>query len=209
MIDSVRKIKHLVADNKLDTAFELLEAFSFNNNEVKRSVKNLYSVYTTLKRRASENSLSTEEQDLERLNIQRLLQETISKLEIEYTANNQKKRLIDRRHIDILIKHQKNSIRYFLFYSFGLILVGIIVIVIGIQFSNETMKTAMNIGGGLISSLSGLPLRELLNRKGKIKTFEILAIQLTSSNTDNVHEEDTIRLNDLVWKIIEKTALTA
>ncbi len=213
MEEELREIRILISNNELNSAFELLESIDLGRDEILNAIQTISASFMDLKRRERLNLLSFEDISIQKSKITNSLLELLSSIENSpQKSNNQKrsskKRLINRGHIEILIKYQKSSIRYFLFYSCSLIAIGIIVIVIGVQFSSETMKTAMNIGGGLISSLSGFPIRELILRKGKIKTFEILAIQLNLSNDTNIYEDDQNRLNDLVWKIIEKTALT-
>lgn len=213
MEEKLKKIRDLIAKDKTELALNSLAEIDNLSEKYSNAVSTISASFSDVRGREIRNTISFAELSVQKSKITSSLLEVVTSIEkdLKTDNNNQvkpKKRLIQKSHIEILINHQRSSLRYFLFYSFGLIGIGIIVIIIGMQLSNETMKTAMNIGGGLISSLSGFPIRELLQRKGKIKTFEILAIQLGSANEGNFFEDDTSRLNELVWKIIEKTALT-
>jgi hypothetical protein len=214
MNEELNKIREQIKNGNTDLAIESLEKIDFISKKNSNAIKTVSDLYSDLKRIEDLNLFSYQEISIQKESINNSLLEIISSIEkmrnqnVPKESEQKPKRLIQKRHIDILISHQRSSIRYFFCYSIGLVLIGVIVIVIGVKFSNETMKTAMNIGGGLISSVSLFPIKELLQRMGKIETLEILSVQLDSLNQIDVIEEDKLRLNDLVWKIFEKTALS-
>jgi hypothetical protein len=57
--------------------------------------------------------------------------------------------------------------------------------------------------------LSAFQVKEVLNRKEKIQAFETIKVQMQNmKNTPKSKREDSQkRLEELIWKVLEKTAL--
>jgi hypothetical protein len=109
-------------------------------------------------------------------------------------------------YIDRIILTQRKYIKTYIYFACSLILIGILIIIFALLFfqntADDTVKLIVGIGGGFISTLSSLPIKEVVNRKSKIELF------LDFRNQQIVHSEQEIsKINDLIWKTIEKIAL--
>ena len=65
-------------------------------------------------------------------------------------------------------------------------------------------------GGAFVSSLSAFQVKEILNRKEKIQAFETIKVQMQNlkSTPKSKREDSQKRLEELIWKVLEKTALS-
>lgn len=109
-------------------------------------------------------------------------------------------------YIDRIILTQRKYIKTYIYFACSLILIGILIIIFALLFfqntADDAVKLIVGIGGGFISTLSSLPIKEVVNRKSKIELF------LDFRNQQIVHSEQEIsKINDLIWKTIEKIAL--
>ncbi len=122
--------------------------------------------------------------------------------------------VIDESYINNLIESQRSAIRYYLTFAIGIFSVGIAVIIISFVLPREAIaegiKTLLSIGGGFVSSLSGLQIKEIIQRKEKIGVYKLMKNQLLSNfNKDpNIDSDEAKRLKEIIWKSIEKTALS-
>ena len=113
--------------------------------------------------------------------------------------------------IDNLILIQKSAIRLHIWFALGIFAFGIILFILGnVIMTNEVVKSIINIGGAFISTLSSFPIREIINRKDKIGIFIILKNQLNNINKykNDVKQDQKQKIVNLVWEILNKTALT-
>jgi hypothetical protein len=106
-----------------------------------------------------------------------------------------------------------------LFFAAGLVILGIVVIAIAFASPSwlganspiipDTFKGLFGMGGAFVSSLSAFQVKEVLNRKEKIQAFETIKVQMQNmKNTPKSKREDSQkRLEELIWKVLEKTAL--
>jgi hypothetical protein len=122
--------------------------------------------------------------------------------------------------LEQLITIQRRAIRYYILFALGLAVFGVVIIVAGILspaswftpiFPNaqEGVKGAFGWGGGFITSLIGLPIKEIVNRNGNIRIFETIRGQLGNLKKAPKSERDRVQkqLEDLMWKYVEKAAL--
>lgn len=115
--------------------------------------------------------------------------------------------------IDQLIANQQRAIRFYLLYVVGLVCFGVTVIVVTSLLSEkllpEAFRDLFGIGGAFISSLSAFQVKEIIRRKEKITIFQ--AIKLQMNELENLKGNEVKikrkRLEELLWQIIEKTAL--
>lgn len=115
--------------------------------------------------------------------------------------------------IDQLIANQQRAIRFYLLYVVGLVCFGVTVIVVTSLLSEkllpEAFRDLLGIGGAFISSLSAFQVKEIIRRKEKITIFQ--AIKLQMNELENLKGNEVKikrkRLEELLWQIIEKTAL--
>jgi len=125
--------------------------------------------------------------------------------------------LTSETFLDQLINNQRRAIRYYVFFALGLAIFGLIIIATGILspatwFTNasEVAKGAFSWGGTFIPSLVGLPIKEIVDRKGNIHIFENIRGQLGNAKKMPKAERDRIQkqLEDLMWRYVEKAALS-
>jgi len=104
------------------------------------------------------------------------------------------------------ITNQKRAVRYHLIFAIGILGLGISIIIATLLISSETiaesLKSIIGVGGGFISSISSFPIKEIINRKGRINLLNTLKLQLQSADKD-----ERERVEELIWKAIEKTVL--
>lgn len=65
----------------------------------------------------------------------------------------------------------------------------------------------MQLGGGFIAALSGLPIKEVISKKEKIAAFVKLKELIRRIKTSNESEEEKDKYTDLVFEILKKNAL--
>jgi len=118
--------------------------------------------------------------------------------------------------LDQMIANQQRAIRYYLFFALGLVALGVVIIVIAFlspawfdpdsKIVPDAFKGLFGIGGAFVSSLSALQVKEMLTRKEKLQTFRL--IQTSLKNKKGASAEERKRIEDLMWQIVEKTALS-
>lgn len=110
-----------------------------------------------------------------------------------------------KTYVNKVIAMYRNSIRLRMIYALVLIFIGIAIIVLNalnILELPEQIKTIMSISGTLISSICALPIKEIVDRVNKIKLIKIL-----SEDAENASAKDRKKIEDLLWRFIEKNAL--
>jgi len=122
--------------------------------------------------------------------------------------------------LDQLIDNQRRAIRYYVFFALGFVLLGIVVIAIAFASPTwlgsdspiipDTFKGLFGLGGTFVSSLSAFQFKEVLNRKEKIQAFESIKTQMKSlkKSSRSKGDDSQKRLEELIWKVLEKTALS-
>jgi hypothetical protein len=119
----------------------------------------------------------------------------------------------DKNILEQLISNEQRAIRYYLCFSIGLVILGILVILVTLYASGllvpDAVKVLFAIGGGFISSLSTFQIKELLNCRGKVEILQTLKAQLANLDKTRIEVDDETRkrIDNLVWKVVEKTAL--
>jgi hypothetical protein len=100
-----------------------------------------------------------------------------------------------------------------------LVSIGVIVIIVAfvspVLFANsavipDTFKGLFGLGGAFVSSLSTFQFKEVLNRREKINAFETIKLQMIAlqDKPKSKRGDSEKRLEELVWKVLEKTALS-
>ncbi len=124
---------------------------------------------------------------------------------------------LDELYLDKLIGSQERAIRYYVYFTIGLACLGIGIMVFAYLVSNtilaDAFKVLFGLGGGFISSLAGIQFKEIFHRRDKVEAFEHLKTQLKESpeKTEGDEGEDPEireKIDDLLWQVIEKTALS-
>lgn len=115
--------------------------------------------------------------------------------------------------LDQLIVNQYRAIRYHMAFAIGLATLGVGVAIVASlwigRFSTEAFKMMFQIGGVFVSALSALPVKEVLNRKERAGMFETIKARLQALGQEwtAADESDRKRLDELLWHVVEKTAL--
>lgn len=114
--------------------------------------------------------------------------------------------------LDIYIKQilvmYKSSIKMRMLFAFLIILLGVAIIllnvfnIIPLPKESEESKKIISIGGTLISSICTLPIKEIVDRKNKIKFIKILTDSFNKSSG-----KDKKKIEELLWKLIEKNTV--
>jgi len=106
--------------------------------------------------------------------------------------------------LNTLIKNQKEAIKYQQVFACIVLCVGILLIF----FSNfalskptqsDSLKLILSIGGGFISTISAYPINQIIGRKERIKTYELLKLKM-----DVMTETELKKTETLIWNSIEK-----
>ena len=106
--------------------------------------------------------------------------------------------------LNTLIKNQRTAIRYQQIFACIVLLSGLLIIIFSNlaphqTAQNETLKLTFGIGGGFISTISAYPINQIINRKERIKTYELLKVKM--------HEMSDMEINKveaLIWTSLEK-----
>lgn len=115
--------------------------------------------------------------------------------------------LIQREDIENLIDSQKSAIKLYSFFALGIFLFGIFLLVFANTMAQtDIIKTIINIGGAFVSTLSGFPIKEIITRRDKISTYNILKrhIILISERGDEFDGDEKAKILDLIMEIIKK-----
>ena len=98
----------------------------------------------------------------------------------------------NRMLVDQLIKTQKKSLSSYVIYTFVVLIFGAFLYMSGRLISNESLLNAINITSSFVSSLSGLSIKEIIDKK---RTLELVqGIKSTvDRNQDNQPEQEVIR----------------
>jgi hypothetical protein len=71
----------------------------------------------------------------------------------------------------------------------------------------DVLKHILALGGGFVSSLSSLQLKEIVARKEREEMFITLRVRLAEIKLTGETQDDSLykRFDELLWKIVEKT----
>jgi len=106
--------------------------------------------------------------------------------------------------LNTLIRNQKDAIKYQSVFALIVVIIGCSLIVVSNFFlssnsPNDNYKLVMTIGGGFISTISAFPINQIILRREKIKTYNILKLKL-----NDITKTDLKKIEDLIWKSLEK-----
>ncbi|MCK5729890.1 MAG: hypothetical protein KAH68_02370 [Draconibacterium sp.] len=108
-------------------------------------------------------------------------------------------------YIKQIIQTYKSSIRFRVGFAVLIIFAGLLIIVLNslsILTFPDQMKSLVSVSGTLISSVCAFPIKEIVDRRNRIKLISELSEQHKISNG-----ADKKKLEDLIWKFIEKNVL--
>lgn len=112
---------------------------------------------------------------------------------------------INSEILDVLIKNQKDAIRYQTVFAVIVVSLGLCLIIFSSLFvessgTNDSIKLILSLGGGFISTISAYPINQIINRKEKISTYNIFRLKI-----ETMSESEAKKVEELIWKSIEKT----
>lgn len=117
--------------------------------------------------------------------------------------------------LDQLIDNQRKAIRFYVMFTVGLFLVGLAVIAFAILSPAwfaviNVAPDVFKIAGAFVSSLGGFQVKEILERREKIQTFQTFKGHLASlKNSPKAERAKTEKqFQELMWKYIEKATLS-
>ena len=123
--------------------------------------------------------------------------------------------LTSEAFLDQLISNQRRAIQFYLFFTLGLVALGGLVILVAFLSPAlfDPVKIApdvFKIAGAFVSSLGGFQVKEILERKEKIQTFETFKGHLASLKKSPKSERTKAekQFEELMWKYIEKATLS-
>ena len=112
---------------------------------------------------------------------------------------------INNNILATLIQNQKRAIKYQIIFASLVIILGFCIILFSLFFfpisstPSETVKLALSLGGGFISTISAYPINQIITRKEKIKTYEIFILSI-----NELSENELKRVEEIIWKSVEK-----
>jgi len=122
-------------------------------------------------------------------------------------------------YLELLITRQRKAIQSYILFAIGLVVLGVIIIVAAFLFSKDWLnnfpvaaddvKGAFGWGGVFITSLLGVPIKEIVNHRGKIHIFKSLKQQVEDLKSVSAAKraKSQKRLDDLIWSCIQKAAM--
>jgi class 3 adenylate cyclase len=121
--------------------------------------------------------------------------------------------LSNQAFIDQLVINRMRTIRYHSMFLVLVVLLGFLVVTYGLVtgLSGEPIKTVLTIGGGLICSVGFLQIREIMTQKGKCEILKQTATLFKSivAEDQRIDAREQHKLDDLLWRLVEKVSLGA
>jgi len=108
-------------------------------------------------------------------------------------------------YINQIISTYKSSIRFRLGFAALIVFAGVLIILLNafnILAFPEQMKSLVSVSGTLVSSICAFPIKEIVDRRNRIKLINVLSQQYKNSEG-----KDKQKLEELIWKFIEKNTL--
>ncbi len=108
-------------------------------------------------------------------------------------------------YINQIIQTYKSSIRFRVGFAVIIVFTGLLIILLNsfniLAFPNE-LKSLVSVSGTLVSSVCAFPIKEIVDRRNRIR----LISELSDQHKISVGA-DKKKLEDLIWKFIEKNVL--
>ena len=121
--------------------------------------------------------------------------------------------IVDETLLDGLIESGSRAIRYYVIFTVSLVALGALVLIVANLLSDklipELLKQLLSMGAIFSSALGALPIKEIMKRKEKIGMLETIKTQIDKLEEagEAVDADARKRIDSLVWKVVEKTAL--
>ncbi len=108
-------------------------------------------------------------------------------------------------YIEKIILTYKSSIRFRIGFAGLIIFIGLLIILLnGLKILSfpEELKSLITISGTLVSSICAFPIKEIVDRRNRIRLINELSEQYKTSSG-----EEKNKLEELIWKFIEKNVV--
>lgn len=108
-------------------------------------------------------------------------------------------------YINQIVLTYKSSIRFRVGFAALIVFIGVLIILLNtfnVLAFPEQMKSLISVSGTLVSSICAFPIKEIIDRRNKIKLVKVLSQQYKQSEG-----ADKQKLEELIWKVIEKNTL--
>lgn len=194
----IKKIRQLVSEGRLDEALDLLDEDSADSH-----ILSLKSRLQLLQQKKLRGTITSVDETIETNSIVDSLLGWIDELNDfskESDLNPDTHKVDDE--LILLIKDKLSDSLSF-YYGVSLIPIIAAVALASFFYLDNGMDALEGIGSALIASISGFPIREIINRRDRISFLEILLLRI--NNLDNKYEIQ--KVNNLSWSIIESTIL--
>lgn len=105
---------------------------------------------------------------------------------------------------------QRTALRFHLFLAFGVIFLGLAIIVV-VQILSGTgnldeYKWLLMMGGTFFATLSSFPIKELFNKKDKVVAIQFLIAEFERLHKDkSSNNEEVEKLETRFWQFVDKS----
>lgn len=202
-------IRKLISENRIKKAIEteLIPNLS-NQSDIDEALLFL-SRLKDIEEEERNGTIDYSESSKEVNKIRKSLLEFLTNIGKAVSSNSSKyKPQFDKNQVEQLVKSLNGSIKFYFFFSSILFILGIVILSIGFLFEDDKFSIAMNIGGGFISSLSGLPIREIILKRERVSVFKIIMLKIEQLTQGNLNIAEAKKVDELIWQIIEKRVLS-
>lgn len=192
----LENMRDLATQGRVREALDLID-----NENADTHILNLKSRLNTFERKKIQGTISNEQANLELNNITSSLFLWLNNDTEALEAIKPEEIKVDASLIQLVKEKLRKSLNFYYLATALPILAGI---GLGIFFFKDMHLTALEgLGAALIASISGLSVREILNRKDKISFLDIVLVR-SGDLTDSAELQ---KLYNLSWSIIESTIL--
>jgi hypothetical protein len=192
--DLIKRIQQLIGEGKYGKAIDL-----FDPSCVEEDIIFLKSRIQLLQRNKLKGIISVGEENIETNKIVDSLLQYITESNYSATSNVTGSEKVDIQLIMLVRGKFVESLAFY--YVITLLPITLGGFLGGFFYFNNGLDILEGLGSFLIISISGLPIREIINRKDKILFLEILIIKIDSFSNE--------KINSLLWSIIESTILNS
>ncbi len=194
------RIRKLVSEGLIQEALDLFDDTSADTNII-----SLKSRLKLLLDKKIKGTISFEQETIVINSIvDSLLQWTVnSDLIVEVPTQQDETVKVDAQLITLIKNKLVQSLKFYYIATITLLASGLVLATI--FYLDNGISAIEGFGSALISSTSGLSIREIINRRDRISFLEILLIK-TNTITDKYEIQ---KVNNLSWSVIETTILNS
>ena len=216
----IKNIQELLSKGHIKEALDLLIDITENcSPKIKKRLMLILTEYNSVNQSQTENIIKNQKLN----DLKKSILELSFKIEKELTSENvAKQKEIERlltahskmiERIKVLITINKKTILRYLTLSVIIVLVGVTVIVLANSdfLADNTLKNILTISGGLVSSISGFPIKIINEKYNAISLWKEFMKSLKRINQNEeiiTHKEEIEKIKLLIWEKSEKLLLT-